>query len=135
MAKADELLNSFLREIAEEETEVVKDPDTGEDRMATKAEALVRLMWKMALGYKEETFVGDIRKTIVYPPNKTMINRIYERIEGKVPNTLEKDPRKKRLSVSERMAEETKKRLNSIVTSENAYEDSRKTGVRNSISP
>ena len=52
--KAGRLLSAFIRQIAEEQTEMVKDPETGEDRMASKAEALARLIWKKALGYTEQ---------------------------------------------------------------------------------
>ena len=50
--KAGKLLSSFIRAISEEQTEFIKADGGGEDRMATKAEALARIMWKEALGYE-----------------------------------------------------------------------------------
>ena len=51
--KAGQLLSQFIRSIALEETELIKGAD-GEDQMASKAEALARLMWQRALGYVEQ---------------------------------------------------------------------------------
>ena len=46
--KAGKLLTRFLEEIAEERTEL------GEgDTLITKAEALARIIWSRALGYRE----------------------------------------------------------------------------------
>jgi len=110
--KAGKLLSQFLREISQEKTEMVKDPETGEDRMGTKAEALVRNMWKMALGYTEQRVVGDDLKDFSFSPDKGMMSRIFDRIEGKVPMTATID--KQKATAAERLTKENTKRLNKV---------------------
>ncbi len=110
--KAGKLLSQFLREISQELTEVIKDPETGDDRMGTKAEALVRNMWKMALGYTEQRVVGKDLKDFKYPPDKNMMGRIFDRIEGKVPMTTAID--KQKVTAANRLEKENTKRLNDI---------------------
>lgn len=68
--RTGKLLSYYLRQISEEITEYVKDPITGEDRLATKAEALARKIWQDALGHKETTvrdskLIEVIRKSVV----------------------------------------------------------------------
>jgi len=82
--KAGMLLSKFLRNIAEEETELVVDPEDG-DRMATKAEALARKMWKIALGYEETTDSGTVVK---HSPDRAMMSLIYTRLEGRAPASV-----------------------------------------------
>ena len=112
--KAGKLLNQFLREIAQEMTEVIKDPETGDDRMATKAEALVRNMWKMALGYTEQRVVGKDLVDTKYAPDKGMMARVFERLEGKVPMTTASG--KQGVTASKRLYAENIKRMNEIAT-------------------
>ncbi|KKL54502.1 hypothetical protein LCGC14_2264780, partial [marine sediment metagenome] len=88
------------------------DPETGEDRMGTKAEALVRNMWKMALGYTEQRVVGDDLKDFSFSPDKGMMSRIFDRIEGKVPMTATID--KQKATAAERLTKENTKRLNKV---------------------
>ena len=108
--KAGKLLNQFLREIAQELTEVIKDPETGDDRMGTKAEALVRNMWKMALGYTEQRVVGKDLVDTKYAPDKSMMARIFDRIEGKVPMSV--DVGKQKVTAAKRLSAENTKRMN-----------------------
>jgi len=68
--KAGKLLSSFIRAIAEEETEFLKGKDGSEDRMVSKAEALVRSMWKRALGYTETIIEDGKESKRTYPPDK-----------------------------------------------------------------
>jgi len=107
--RAGQLLSKWLRQIAEEETEFVKD-DNGEDRMVTKAEAIARLMWKIALGYtvEERNDDGTITKTH-YAPNRAMMNLLLDRIEGRAPVSTEMG--KKKQSVADKISEQGAKRI------------------------
>ena len=111
--KAGKLLSSFIRQIAGEVTEFVKDPD-GEDRMVTKAEKLARIMWKEALGCEEEqdVYKDGVKtgtKKITHRPDKSMIGLLWDRIEGRAPLMSTDDGRK--LSAAERVTEQGKKRI------------------------
>ena len=107
--KAGQLLSSFLRSISEEETEFLKGDD-GEDKMATKAEHLARLMWKMALGYKEEIELVEGKKEIhYYPPDRAMMSLLFDRIEGKAQPMA--DPKSKQ-SIPDKVTEQGVNRIN-----------------------
>ena len=98
--RAGKLLSSYIRQIAEEETEVIKDPKTGDDRMATKAEALARLIWKKALGWTEvSTVKGELIETS-YHPDKALMGLLFDRIEGRAPATIGEGDEK--ITVAER---------------------------------
>lgn len=111
--RAGQLLSAFLRQIAEEPTELIK--DGGEDRIATKAEALARQMWKDALGYREIVPVIDKDgKTIgsnevIHAPNRAMMELVFNRIEGRAPIAVQEGDEK--ITVTERVSEEGKKRI------------------------
>ncbi len=112
--RAGKLLSSFIRDIAEEQTEFAKDPDNVEDRMVTKAEALARLIWKRALGYSEiRTDKDKVPVTYVIPPDKGCMSLIFDRMEGKAPAALDEGDEK--LSVAERVSEQGKKRINEVL--------------------
>jgi len=105
--RAGQLLSQFLRSIAEEQTEFIKDDD-GEDKMASKAEALARKMWKMALGYEEKQSKGNEEILVEYKPDKSMMRLLFDRIEGRVPTVDEaKDPR----TTADKVTEQGKKRI------------------------
>lgn len=104
--RAGMLLSNFLRQIAQEKTEVALDAN-GEDRMVTKAEAIARLMYKMALGYEE---TGDEGKVIKHRPDKSMIALIFDRIEGRAPMMNSDEARKK--GIADRVGEEGANRIN-----------------------
>jgi hypothetical protein len=115
--KAGKLLSGFIREIAGEETEFIKGDD-GDDRMATKAEALARTIWKLALGYKEvvvKTDKSGVRSEVKIPhdPNSTYIGIILDRTEGRAP--LINDGKDGKLSVPDRISQEGKNRINNII--------------------
>ena len=116
--KAGQLLSQYLRQIAEEETELVKDPDTGEHRMARKAEALARKMWDIALGFEEQEEVfkdgkptGE-RRTVKHSPNRAMMELVYTRIEGRAPTAIHEGDEK--ITAADRVTEEGKKRIGKI---------------------
>ena len=107
--RAGKLLTSFIREIAEEQTEMVKDPKSGEDRMATKAEALARLIWKKALGYTEQRIEKGELTDYYHHSDKYLMGLLFDRIEGKAPATRGEGDEK--ITVAERVSEEAKKRI------------------------
>lgn len=105
------LISRFLRAVGDEATELVKDSD-GNDKMATKAEALARLIWKAALGYKEITVDDKGRELVtVYAPDRTAWHLVFDRIEGKVITSV--DEIKKNTGLTERVNEQSRKRINS----------------------
>ena len=115
LTRAGQLLSQFIRDIALEETEFVKDTD-GEDRMASKAEALARLMWKKALGYIEEKVNDDgSKERIIHPPDRTMMAMIFDRMEGRAP--LVNPDKKDRRTIADKVSEQGAKRINKIADS------------------
>lgn len=106
--RAGQLLSQYLRAIAEEKTEFIKGED-GEDKMATKAESLARLIWANALGYVEEEVddSGKITKTL-HRPDKSMIHLVFDRIEGKAAMVGET---KKSGTVADKVSDQGKKRI------------------------
>ena len=119
--RAGRLLSEHLRKIAQEETEFVKHPDG--DRMVTKAEALARLMFKLALGWEEVTYKKDDEKiTKIHNPSAGMIALIWDRIEGRsVP--LVGDGKQGR-TLPKKVSEENKKRMNLLATGGDGGSDS-----------
>ncbi len=111
--RAGKLLSAFIRQIAEEETEALIDSDVSEDRMVTKAEALARLIWRKALGYKEVQIVKGEAVDIKYAPDKGCMALIFDRMEGKAPASLDEGDEK--LTVAERVSEQGKKRINEVI--------------------
>lgn len=89
--KAGQLLSAYLRSIAEEVTETIKDPKSGEDRMATKAEALARLIWRDALGYTETQIVKGERIEVARAPSRAAASMLYDRVEGRAPASMGDD--------------------------------------------
>jgi len=107
--RAGQLLSQYLRAIAEEKTEFIKGVD-GEDKMATKAEALAREIWASALGTPivEVTDAGEKIKT-QRRPDKVMMHLLFDRIEGKAMPISETD--KKKGTVADKVSEQGKKRI------------------------
>ncbi|KKL21842.1 hypothetical protein LCGC14_2441390 [marine sediment metagenome] len=116
-ARAGRLLSQHLRKIAQEETEFVEGPDG--DVMVSKAEALARLMFKLALGWEEDDVKTGKKK--VHNPSAGMIALIWDRIEGRsVP--LVGDGKEGR-TLPTKVSEESKNRLNRMVTGDNGNTD------------
>jgi hypothetical protein len=113
--KAGKILNNLLRLVSMEKTEFWKDvTEPGDDRYISKAEALVRTAYKMALGYSEErerkTEDGNIVKYTTYiAPDRHLLALIWERLEGKVSTAEEIEER--RAKIADRVSEEGKKRI------------------------
>ncbi len=116
-ARAGRLLSDYLRRIAQEQTEFVKGPD-GDDTMVSKAEALARLMFKLALGWDEvvskKSNGNIIEITKKHNPSMGMIALIWDRIEGRsVP--LAGDDKQGR-TLPKKISEENKRRMNELAT-------------------
>ena len=119
---AGKLLSKFIKEIA---SEVCDDPilkAKGEDAvMVTKAEAIARYIWKVALGYSEEVEIyKDGVKVGIRPehhrPDKWAINMIWDRMEGRVGQADAKAGNDK-ASLADKVSEQGKKRLSQIAKS------------------
>lgn len=111
--RAGKLLSSYIRQIAEEQTEMVKDPKSGEDRMATKAEALARLIWKRALGFTEQRVNKGQLEDIYHHPDRSLMGLLFDRMEGRAPLTIGEGEEK--TTVAERVSEQSKKRINKVL--------------------
>jgi len=111
--EVDRLLTDLMMKVAQERTEFAVNPD-GEDIMVTKAEAMVRLLWKMALGYKERD--PDTSQEVYHSPDRAAINAVWDRMEGKVMPV--KGVGRKKASTADRVHEETKRAVNGLVGDE-----------------
>jgi len=81
-SRAGRLLSTFLREIAQEKTEILS-VEGGIPKKVTKARALAAQIWRRALG--TYTYVDPVTEVIKQPPpDKQMIELIFDRCEGKV---------------------------------------------------
>ncbi len=109
-SSAGKMLSRYIRMIAEEETEFVKDDD-GVDKMATKAEAMARNMWKIALGWTEYATAGDGGPPIetVHPPDLKMMQLLYDRMEGRAQTAAEDDSF--RPSTAQKITEQGQRRI------------------------
>ncbi len=120
---AGKLLSKFIKEIA---SEICDDPvikAKGEDAaMVTKAEAIARYIWKVALGWEETEDIHDKDgkkigiKPVRHRPDKWAINMIWDRMEGRVGQADAKAGSDK-ASLAEKVSEQGKKRLSQIVKS------------------
>lgn len=107
--KAGKLLTKFIRQIAEEPTEFIKSED-GDDRMASKAEAMARKMWRIALGWTE-CIIADSGPPIevIHPPDQKMMALLMDRMEGRAATAVEDDS--SRPSTAQRINEQGMKRI------------------------
>ena len=120
---AGKLLSKFIREIA---SEIHDDPvikAKGEEAvMLTKAEAIARYIWKVALGFEEEVDVLDKNgkkigiKSVRYWPDKWAINMIWDRMEGRV-GAADVKAGSDKATLAEKVSEQGKKRLGQIAKS------------------
>jgi len=117
---AGKLLSKYIREIA---SEIHDDPvikAKGEEAvMLTKAEAIARHIFKLALGYEEEVDVLDKAgkkigiKSVIHQPDKWAINVIWDRLEGRTGAADVKSDSSK-ASLAERVSALGKKHMNQI---------------------
>jgi len=117
---AGKLLSKYIKEIANEihDDPVIK--ARGEEAvMLTKAEAIARHIFKLALGYEEEVDVLDKAgkkigiKPVRYRPDKWAINVIWDRIEGRV-GAADLKAGSDKASLADKVSEQGKKRLGQI---------------------
>ena len=120
---AGKLLSKFIREIASEECDDPVIKAKGEEAvMVTKAEAMARYLWKVALGYEETVDVCDKqgKKTGIRPevhkPDKWAINLIWDRTEGRA-GAADLKGGSDKASLHEKVSEQGKKRLAQIAKS------------------
>jgi hypothetical protein len=120
--KAKRLLTKFIREIADEiyDEPIITGKGIDDAKVVTKAEALARYIWKCALGYKETVDIMDKEsgrklgtKEVINFPDKKFIDIVLERLEGKVPNVVEKMEDQK-ATVADRVSGKAKDRLNKL---------------------
>ena len=111
LKKAGMLLSQFIRSIALEKTELIKDAN-GEDQMVSKAEAFARLTWKKALGYTEQKVIDGVLTDVTHQPDRVYAGMLWDRMEGRAP--LMNPDKKDRRSIADRVSEQGKKRSNKI---------------------
>jgi hypothetical protein len=116
---AGKLLSKFIKDIA---SEICDDPvikAKGEDAvMVTKAEAIARYIWKVALGWEESVDIyKDGVKTGIRPevhkPERWAINLIWDRMEGRAGAADPKGSSDK-ASLADKVSAQGKKRLDQI---------------------
>ena len=109
-SRAGRLLSTFLREIAQEKTEVMTADDEAPKKV-TKAKALAAQIWARALG--TFVFLDPLTQQVKQPPpDKQMIELIFERCEGKV-GTHDEEV-KKDASVPDKVSQANKDKLNKL---------------------
>lgn len=102
------ILSKFLRQIAAEMTELEKNSD-GEDVIVSKAEALARRMWKIALGFTEtEVRTGGKRVEVIHSPDRGLMALLLDRLEGRAP-LMFSDTSKK--NISDKVDDQAKSRI------------------------
>lgn len=106
-------LTKHLRELAAEAEGLA--PDGG---VETKARALAALVWKKALGYKAMEMRGEADKRVMieveHPPESWAIQLIWNRLEGKEPQSSVEDAGK--ITAAERVGELARNRVNTMAT-------------------
>jgi len=112
-ARAGRLLSEFLRRIAQEKTECTEGTALEDGVMITKAEAMARAMFKIALGYEEPIISKDgvsIVKKV--KPSAGMMALIFDRMEGRAAPTNSNEDKKRTLP--KKVSAENKKRMNEL---------------------
>jgi len=117
---AGKLLSKFIKEIANETHDDPVIKAKGEEAvMLTKAEAVARYIWKLALGYEETEDVFDKTgkkigiKPVRHRPDKWAINLIWDRLEGRV-GAADLKSSDDKASLAKKISDQGKKRLNQI---------------------
>ena len=117
---AGKLLSKYIKEIANETHDDPVIKARGEDAvMLTKAEAIARHIWKLALGWEEAVDVLDksgkkigIRPE-VHRPDKWAIGVIWDRMEGRV-GAADLKAGSDKASLAEKVSSLGAKRVNQI---------------------
>lgn len=115
--RAGRLVSTFLRSVAQEKIAV--EVTEGESKLITRAEALARQLWKMALG-KFVKHVDMKTGTIYYEaPDKHAMDIVIDRMEGRV-GTLE-DEQNKDETIPDKISRKNKQKISKIaLTSESS---------------
>lgn len=104
-------LTNYLRKLAMEAETM-----TDEGEPLTKAELLASVLWKKALGWTEEKLDADgVSKEVVHAPEAWAIQLIYDRLEGRVAQSIPDTSEKRK--VSERVSDLSKRRINDLTAS------------------
>ena len=77
----------------------------------TKFEALARYVWSAALGYTSKDVKTGVE--VVHYPDKSYVNMIFDRTDGKVAPAVSNDGKKK-ATLSTRIKEQSLRRLNQM---------------------
>ena len=108
--RAGRLLSTFLRAIAQEKVNII-DGENGVPKQITKARALADQIWHRALG--TYTYVDPLTEAVKQPPpDKSMIELIFDRCEGRV-GTVEEEV-KKDASVPDKVSQANKDKINKL---------------------
>jgi hypothetical protein len=106
-------LTRHLRELAAEAEGMSESGD-----VETKARALAALVWKKALGYKANEMRGEAANRIMveveHPPEAWAIQLIWNRLEGKEPQSSTEEGGK--ISAAEKVGELARDRVNTLAT-------------------
>lgn len=104
--RAGHLISSFIRSVAQEKV-------AGDKGQLTRAEALARLLWDMALGVVKTVDMDTGKILVGYaPPDKHAMDVIMDRMEGRV-GTFE-DEKKKSESIPDKISRKNKNRINKL---------------------
>ena len=100
-----------MRKLAEEAFSV-----TDDGTPLTRAEALARLLWNMALGYSEKVRdENGTLKDVAHPPVAWASQFLYDRLEGRPQTAIAED--ETRVKAAERVRDLSKQRLNKMAAS------------------
>jgi len=111
--KINNMLSALMEKVASERTEATYDECTDEIGLITKAEALVRLMWKLALGYVERD--AETNEFIAkHAPDASAINAIWERMEGKVAAAKLPGSGKRKATIADKVSEQARNAANEL---------------------
>jgi len=111
--RAGRVLSEYLRGIASEKTELIRDPDSGKTKIVSKGEALARAIWEKAMGLEWDEQDG---KYYCQGINLSWVKLLLERVEGKPGVNAEE--MEQRQSIADRLSESNKERLNAIAGDE-----------------
>jgi len=107
--EATNILTQHLKKLGREVHSVADDGTP-----ITRFMALAQLVWNKSLGYEEKIVLDSGEEVVtVHKPDKSYINLIFDRTEGRVAPTTKGDDKKK-LSLSDRIGEQAKVRLNAL---------------------
>lgn len=102
--RANRMVSEYIRCVGDERTEVATiftDPDTGKKKIISKAEALARDIWKMAMECQDDKMKLEYRKLLL------------DRIEGRPGAVVESGPLRR--DIPDKVSDKGRERLNQMV--------------------